>query len=602
MKNKMFGFLKNLLPRRPAERSAAPEDFAAGEAFPGYPPSRAAGHGAESARNGHASQMSPSQHGAGVELSLQRVLADLPLELQPRVVYPEVGEMTISVPLEKVLAQLPRGAVKISFGDLRQAAPAVFSPEDDRDQLLVPLPLAEILARLNPALITRRRTQRRVEVPDEISSPFDAHGHGLVFSSGPARAETSAAPRHNTPAPPAHLPPARSGISFSPAPPASASLPPAAAPASARFVTPLQAAPKPFDVARPGRKPFGPPQAAPNSFAAPSCPIPPVSPQPAMSSPAASGPAPAARPARHPNGASAHPVAALAAAPQPTPPESVLEPLLVNLTALAEDWPEVLRKEIVELNMVDAKVALPQDAVEQALKLGRIAFSWKTLRSWLTPAVEQAVSHHDSTVLELPLKVVAPLFLARQREAGRVQQRVTVDDEIPNLFFGAPRNEAPNPAVATPAPAPDTNYYVWKDSSESLQQSGAPQRHPSAGTKFLSKYATPNEIVSRAAALDGVVGALIALPDGLMVANQLPSEFNGDTLAAFLPQIFGKVSQCTRELRLGELNNLNFTVGNVPWKIFRVNAIFFAAFGRPGQPLPTGQLAALAAELDHKPK
>ena len=51
---------------------------------------------------------------------------------------------------------------------------------------------------------------------------------------------------------------------------------------------------------------------------------------------------------------------------------------------------------------------------------------------------------------------------------------------------------------------------------------------------------------------------------------------------------------------MGELNNLHFTVGNVPWKIFRVNAIFFAAFGRAGQPLPTAQLAALAGELDRK--
>jgi hypothetical protein len=53
---------------------------------------------------------------------------------------------------------------------------------------------------------------------------------------------------------------------------------------------------------------------------------------------------------------------------------------------------------------------------------------------------------------------------------------------------------------------------------------------------------------------------------------------------------------------MGELNNLNFTIGNIPWKIFRVNAIFFAAFGRAGQPLPTGPLASLASELDHKPK
>jgi len=96
------------------------------------------------------------------------------------------------------------------------------------------------------------------------------------------------------------------------------------------------------------------------------------------------------------------------------------------------------------------------------------------------------------------------------------------------------------------------------------------------------------------------VGALVALPDGLRVASKLPPDVNGDTMAAFLPQIFGKVSQCTKELRMGDLNNLNFTVGNIPWKIFRVNAIYFAAYGRAGQGLPTAQLAALAAQLDRK--
>ena len=77
---------------------------------------------------------------------------------------------------------------------------------------------------------------------------------------------------------------------------------------------------------------------------------------------------------------------------------------------------------------------------------------------------------------------------------------------------------------------------------------------------------------------------------------------NADTLAAFLPQIFDRVNQCTKELRMGELNNLNFTVGNVPWKIFKVGAIYFAAFGRAGEPLPTAQLAGIAAELDRKAK
>ena len=57
-----------------------------------------------------------------------------------------------------------------------------------------------------------------------------------------------------------------------------------------------------------------------------------------------------------------------------------------------------------------------------------------------------------------------------------------------------------------------------------------------------------------------------------------------------------------KELRLGELNNLNFTVGQIPWKIFKVGAIYFAAFGRTGEPLPTAALAGIAAELDRKAK
>ena len=107
-------------------------------------------------------------------------------------------------------------------------------------------------------------------------------------------------------------------------------------------------------------------------------------------------------------------------------------------------------------------------------------------------------------------------------------------------------------------------------------------------------------MVARAVALPGVAGSLVTMQDGLRVASQVPAEFNADALAAFLPQIVERVSQCTRELRMGALDNLNFTVGNVPWKIFRVKAVYFAAFGRAGEPLPSAQLAQLAAALDRK--
>jgi predicted regulator of Ras-like GTPase activity (Roadblock/LC7/MglB family) len=547
----MFGHLKKLLRRlveTPGEDQPAPApDAGAGSSrriviasrLETAPPHNNGGH----------------QNGRGIELPLQPILSGLPLELQPRLMQPDAGTLTISIPLEKILAQLSRGTVQITFGELRQAAPDLFTQDDDRDRVLVPLPLGEVLSRLNPALITRRRVQKQVEIPAEICSPFDQRNQSLIFSVGPAKSESapisaSIPPsRYVVPAPVPVMPPSRSGITFAPTPP-----PPAAMPIK---MPAISSAPRARD---PGN--------------GQSC-------------------APASAPTVQP--------------PPPATPIGKSNPLLVSLISLAESWPEAVRQELVQLNLVDAKVALPTEIVEQALRQGRVALTWKTLRSWIKPAPLPTVSAHDSSVLELPLKVVAPPFLARQKETAKFRKKVSVDDEIPNLFFGFPRPESGSAVVASPsstaaAEPADTNFYIWDDGSEQLRVQDDAQAGPSPGTKFVAKYATPNEVVSRASALDGVAGALIALPDGLMVASRLSPDLNGDTLAAFLPQIFAKVNQCTKELRMGELNNVNFTVGNVPWKIFRVNAIFFAAFGRAGEPLPTAQLAALAVELDHRPK
>ncbi len=50
------------------------------------------------------------------------------------------------------------------------------------------------------------------------------------------------------------------------------------------------------------------------------------------------------------------------------------------------------------------------------------------------------------------------------------------------------------------------------------------------------------------------------------------------------------------------LNNVSFTVGEVPWKIFRVNSIYFAVFGRGDEQFPRVELAQLAAGLNRKSK
>ena len=626
----MFGFLKTFL-RKPVEAPAATEELPASNytdtateapAAPSFDGPRLAAARKNGAAQNGAPQNGGHQNGKGVEIPLQPILDSLPLELQPRVVLRDAGGATIYVALEKILSQLSRGAVKISFADLKQLAPEFFSRETDRDRLLVPLPLGEILSRLNPALITRRRVQKHIEVPAEISSPFDPKNQGLIFSVGPTKpgaapsnpAPAPANPRQTAPVRPMPAAPPRSTIPSAPTPPPAASKP----------------QPRPFPAAKP--LPMTPPQSLPMPAAKP-LPMIPSQPLPMPSAPPRSAitsaptpPPPASQPLPGPSVISnqrpirlmpekplVEPPSAVAVpaapAPAPTPPVKVVPPLMVGLIPLAETWPEPVRKEIVQLNLMDAKVALPGDLVEQALKQGRLTFSWKLVRSWIKTDGLPPSSPHDSLVLELPLKIVAPLFLARKREASAEQQKVTVDSEIPNLFFGFPQPETP--AAQSQAPAPqsqavakpmDTNYYIWDDTSDTARLSLDEVKPASPGTSFVAKCATPNEIVSKAAALDGVAGVLIALPDGLMVASQVAADLNGDTLAAFLPQIFGKVTQCTKELRMGELNNLNFTVGNIPWKIFRVNAIFFAAFGRAGEALPTSKLAALAAELDHKPR
>jgi predicted regulator of Ras-like GTPase activity (Roadblock/LC7/MglB family) len=275
--------------------------------------------------------------------------------------------------------------------------------------------------------------------------------------------------------------------------------------------------------------------------------------------------------------------------------------------SLMNAWPQAVRLEIAQMNLIDAKVVVPMSVLERGLRLGKVEFPWKLVRALIRPGVHSQVTTNDAIHLELPLAVMAPLFVARSKPVAKGQRRVTLDETIPNLFFGFPQSDAASGlgAHATPVAAPaaaqpsDTNFYVWGDADDRPRLDTA-DNHPLTNTEFMKRYATPNEIVARAVSLDGVAGALVALPDGLAVSSRVPPTFNADTLAAFLPQIFAKVSSCTKELRMGSLNNLNFTVGNVPWKIFRVNNVFFAAFGRAEEPLPTAQLAALAAELDRK--
>jgi predicted regulator of Ras-like GTPase activity (Roadblock/LC7/MglB family) len=633
VKSKFAGFLRGLVGRTEAPaRSAAPA-----------PPTPASAQTPRvTSQNSVPARAPQTPHGGNpdeIELPLASVVASLPLDLRAKLASAP-GNQTIRLQAELVIGQLAFGAVKISFGELRNLAPGAFvNSGGELDNKLVSLPLQEILPRLNPALLARR-SAKKIEVAEEIVGPFAGRGRGFSFTTQPLKSPAAPPPPPADPEPEPEPEPVRP-ISFTP-------------PAQARQVSPPPVTPQ-----------------FPQRSVTPAAPTngthgtlhgnPPLSP---MSPPSRTvTPAPSIGNGNnysngngngngHSNGnghgltlppglklgsmngnhqADAAPLkmspmpqpAPAASSPAPTEPAVPQPTIFASLNDLCQSWPEEIKEEILRSPLAQANVPLDGGIILPGLKRGRVTMTWRQIRILAQPS--SAVSPKDNVELELPLRIIAPLFLAAQKGSAKSQTKASVSAEIPDLFFGFPQPAAapvaPVVPVIPPLPKPveskpqdtnyflkpadnkatDTNYFARGDKAEAAQTEDTSLRRADAPqTDFMSRQAHPKEVVQRAVALPGVAGSVVAMQDGLRVASQTPAELNPDTLAAFLPQIFERVNQSTRELRMGALNNVNFTVGNVPWKIFRVNSVYFAAFGRAGEQLPSGQLAQLAAELDRK--
>ncbi|MBU6410828.1 MAG: hypothetical protein KGR98_10625, partial [Verrucomicrobia bacterium] len=598
-----------------------PEALPPEETPPAYPPAAAAPSAEESAE---------AQEEA-VEIPLLPLLEKLPGELRARLNarMADLSQGSLSISVSEILPQLPSGAVKITFGQLRQAIPDLFSVGDEYDLLPVGIPLNAILPRLNISLLRRQHEQRTLNVSGEIADPFNTTITGIKRTVIQGKPITPPQPPRRAPIPPPAAPsaPRTNGISASaPSRPVIPSVPPPPvvrrpAVPQWRMAVPPVAPPSPPSMERISPPSFSSPPAEPQSFSRPA------------SAPAAPEPAPVV-----PKPAPVPPATAQTTPSATAPvPGSDGAAILATLGDLLEKWPETLKGEIVRESMNNMQVAIPMEVIEPALKRGRVIFSWYQLRSW-TNMPTRGSSPNNGVELELPLKVIVPLFLERRGPLRSNASGLAMDSVIPNLFFGfpspemeatvpaaAPPHSAPQPPQTAPAepvapepaprphsatsgampgsagPAADTNFFGADDAPQpAAERDDTDYRGARPGTDFTQRQMTPKDIVAEAMALQGVSGAVIALPDGLKVASEVPPELNADTVAAFLPQIFDRVAQSTRELRMGALNNLKFTVGNVPWRIFRVNAVYFAAMGRAGQRLPGAQLAKLAAALDRK--
>ena len=278
--------------------------------------------------------------------------------------------------------------------------------------------------------------------------------------------------------------------------------------------------------------------------------------------------------------------------------------LETQVSALFEKWPETVRKDIADLNLTHATIALPMDKVEQALKIGKIIFTWKQIGEWIQPPVLNAPGAGDMP-LELPLHVVAPLFMAKHRPA-KVQKKISISD-VSDLFAGKRSAHLPAPpSVQVVAPVAPLTLVPEKAEIKPAVTPvqvpvSAPVARPSGVVPIISQPAkqdlSPNETVKHLATLPGVAGAFIAMQDGLLVAAHLPETFKAETMAAFLPQIFGRMHQYTKELKLGGLSNLTFVAENVPWQIVKTGVVYLVALGKSGEDLPGAKLNEIAAEL-----
>jgi predicted regulator of Ras-like GTPase activity (Roadblock/LC7/MglB family) len=548
----MFNFLKKFLGRNEAATAVAQASVATGRAVGVARPVAKASAGVEVA-----------------SLSLRVILEKMPADLKAIVNQLPDAEAKIVLPVSTILKQLASGSVKMSLASLvRQAPPGTFRKAEIEEKRMVDVPLSEVFKTVNPARLERRAGQRQYDVPDDATGLFGRHAQARSVTEGAAAA---------APAPAAQ-----------PVPPAE--------PAKAVTPEPVSAteAPKPEE-----------PKVEPMRVLR----MPGIEAAPAPAAPAAEKKSEVAKPA---------PAAASARA-------SLNGELSLSFVEVASAWPEGVRNELSILPG-DTKLVIPASAVAPGLQAGKVTFPWSQVRVWIQPAFKNTVSIAEDFSLTFPLKVVAPAFVAATGASKR-QEGTVVDQSMPDFFGPAAAKgataEAPKPsaesaptipaapvqvqAAAAPAassmPAPGLKLSI-SDETDSQPLSAVPERKAQRSPGTLGELFgqpdranwSPSELIARVCDLPGVAGAVVALEEGLVVAQKLPEGLAAETFAAFMPQFFGRMERYAQEMKLGNTNEITIHSDLGPCHLARTGKVFFAALGRAGEKLPAG-LKLIPAEL-----
>lgn len=484
---------------------------------------------------------------------------------------PKSGE-TLRLPVARITGQLSSGSVRVTFGELRQfSPPGIFNQNGHTEDDLIDLPLSELLPRLKAEHLGRR-SKKKIEIPTDFDPVFGVGGANLrIAGSEKGNGSGGGKPKSS----------AQTIADFK-------------AKLAAQAQNTAPAAPVGTDSAAAAAPAIPAPAVPPVSAKIPLSPISPLA--PSVAGNAAEGPikAPSLDPA----------LANLKKA----------KILTLALEEIASHW-NAAGKENLSTTLAVHTAELPMEVVELGLKRGKLAFPWSQFKGWVRAAAGGAVPDLPAEeLIDLPLALVAPKFLG-QHKPLRKQKKLTLSEEIPDVFGPketaskqtAPAAPAPAPAVAaapavapTPVapPAPQAVAAVAPP-AEPLSSNGAAPTNDFAA--ILGQPGKENwtlqEIVQQSAKIPGVAGVLIGTVDGLLVASSWPAGVKPETVAAFLPQMHGRVNQFSNHLQLGATDNFALVLNDLPLQVFRTSSSYFIVLGHPGGNLPKPQLSAVAQRL-----
>ena len=292
--------------------------------------------------------------------------------------------------------------------------------------------------------------------------------------------------------------------------------------------------------------------------------------------------------------------------------------LSVPLAMVDDAWPDSLRSEIARCQVQGVKLELPVEEVNRALKSGKIEYPWRQLRAWMVPALPpECGADFADKLIALPLKVIAPLFLG-QVKALKTPKKTDTGIDIPELFSAAaPSNQGSEIAVgeASASRPAATGNGALKSSADAGSTGVTPSafsttqffRKPPADLGELfgqpgKRNWTPQEIVQNTTRIRGVSGAVIAMQDGLMVAAQMPSPWKAEATAAFLPQIYSRLTQFLKELNTGDLISATLATPSGTLVVFNAGIIYFAVVGKVDEPIPLAPIKMIVDELSRHSK